>query len=343
MKNKKYSEISMDYFKNFESKIDLNTTREEELIEAHIELVNKSCKDDYYEIKDCGIEFIEKFLSRDWGRSIVYQYTPEAEKFIKSKYLSDYFKNSIIELLSQYYLSDEVLNTLNSDKPINDMSEEEIKAIYSALNECYPKTKRNDKIASCFMSFLYKLDGKGVTSFIKNNISNYDLANHILLTSGLSSRASYYSGRGVNYGDLNDNNLIAIFNKLLKIDIDYAINFVDMVQKMKTLGATEFIKSFKNLAINDFKIDCITFDDSNFSLDGVYGEARDNIAFISIFSAMNQKNDNYQTIASKRMKASFMLRVKPILLKINPNYYEEQHKQSLNYNYHINEKKITKK
>lgn len=300
MDNIKNTEISMDEYNAIESKID-SMLSEEELIETHKKLIGKSCKCDYWEVKDCGVEFINKFLSRDWGRTIVYHYSQGAKKFIQSKYLSDYFKSSIRELLSDEDLGEEVLNVLNSDKVINDMSEEEILSIYSAIKDFYAKTPRAEKVSASnyLMSLLYKLNGSGVVSFIKNNVNNKDLASHILVTSGLNDRSSYYSGRGVNYGDLNEDNLVAIFSKLLKVDIDYATSFVGMVRQMKTLGATEFINSFMSFAINGFKVESLNLEDSNVSLDGVYGKARDVVAFISIFSTMSRSNDqDYQIRAS---------------------------------------------
>jgi len=321
MKNIKYTEISVDDFTRIESEID--SMSEEELIKNHKKLIGVSCKCDYWETKDCGVEFISKFLSRDWGRTIVYHYSQEAKKFIQSKYLSNYFKSSIKALLSDKDLDPEVLNTLNSDKIINDMSEKELLSISSAIRNFYAESTRTEEpnVSNYLMSLLYKLDGSGVTSFIKNNVNKRDLASYILLTSGLNDRASYYSGRGVNYGDLNENNLVAIFNKLLKIDVDYATNFVEMVSKMKTLGATEFINTFMNFAINDFKVDALNLEPNNVSLDGVYGEARGIIGSISIFSIMGRGNDqDYQIWASEQMKNSFMLKIKPVLQSTNPDY-----------------------
>lgn len=331
MDNIKNTEISMDEYNAIESKID-SMLSEEELIETHKKLIGKSCKCDYWEVKDCGVEFINKFLSRDWGRTIVYHYSQGAKKFIQSKYLSDYFKSSIRELLSDEDLGEEVLNVLNSDKVINDMSEEEILSIYSAIKDFYAKTPRAEKVSASnyLMSLLYKLNGSGVVSFIKNNVNNKDLASHILVTSGLNDRSSYYSGRGVNYGDLNEDNLVAIFSKLLKVDIDYATSFVGMVRQMKTLGATEFINSFMSFAINGFKVESLNLEDSNVSLDGVYGKARDVVAFISIFSTMSRSNDqDYQIRASEQMKNSFISKIRPVLQSINPDY-DELNSQSFN-------------
>ena len=321
MENKNYIEMNYDDYKKIESKIDSMKT-EEELIETHKKLIGKTCKSHYYEIKDCGVEFIEEFLSRDWGRTIDYQYSSGAKKFIQSKYLSDYFKNSIKELLSTQELSDEVKNALNSDKLINDMSEEEIKSICSSINDFYKNSEQKIvNIAGSIKSFLYKLNGKGVMAYIKNNVSNDSLAIDILRTSGLCDRASYYSGRGVNRGDLNERNLVAIFRKLLKIDQNYAIEFVEMVKQMETLGATEFINSFKKFAKNGFKLENFKVDDDNISLDGLYGQQRDAVAFISLLDTMSRGSDSaYQTSASEEMKDEFISKIIYTLREINPNF-----------------------
>lgn len=323
MESVNYTEISMDDYIKIESKID-SIMSEEKLIETHKNLIGKTCKNYFHEIKDCGVDFIGKFLTND-RRTVVYEYSKGAKKFIKSKYLSDYFKTSIRKLLSNEELSEVVLNALNSDKLINDMSEEEILAIYSAIKGYYGHSPIIDmaNAGNYFMQLLYKLDGEGVISFIKNNVSTSDLARYILSTSGLNESASYYSGRGCNYGDLNENHLVAIFNKLFKIDADYATNFAEMVYQMKTLGATEFINSFMDLAANGFKMESLKTEDSNISLDGVYGKARDAVAFGSIFSKINIGNDQvHQIKASEQTKKVFMARITPIIQSINSNCYE---------------------
>lgn len=314
------TKISMEDYKKAESRIDYMND-EEEFIETHKKLVGNSCKNEYWEIKDCGVNFIKEFLSRDWGRSIVYEYSEGAKKFIKSKYLSDYFKTSIKELLANQKINEELLNILNSEKSINDMSEEEITLIYSTIKDTYAKTDcKIVNVASQIMPLLYKLDGSGVASFLKNNVSSEKLASQILLTSGLSDRASYYSGRGVKPGDLNENNLVAIFNKLIKIDINYGVNFVEMVQETETLGATEFINSFMNFASNNFFVNELIIENNNISLDGLDGEARNAVGFISIFESMNSGNYNYQIMLSNQMKRSFLAKVMPVLQSIVPDY-----------------------
>lgn len=338
MENTNCKNISVEEYRNTILKIDqwTNFYDCERIIEDHKKLCGTSCKDN--DVEDCGVAFLEHFLSYDWGRSKVYNYSKEAEEFLQSEYLSNYFKERLKSMFEEmdktaggeYLYTPEMAAILNSSKTINEMDENEINyiffclKIYVADNNKYKykyKSIMGKKIYYTFQQLLYKLNGEGVLSFIKNSIGSRGLAVQLLKTSGLSDRASYYSGRGVNDGDLNENNLVSIFNKLLKLDIAYATNFVEMVHKMKTLGATEFITTFINFAINGFKTESLIIEDSNISFDGFYGPARDTVAFISILSSMSRgNNQDYQIMASEQMKNSFMSRIRPILQSINPDY-----------------------
>lgn len=304
---KKEYAITYDEYNKIKSKID-SCIEVEELINAHSYLIGKDCE--YY--NDCGAEFIESFLNRDWGRSIVYQYNDGAKKFINSKYLSDYFLNSIKKLTSDVELSNKIDSYLENNKVINELNDGEIKELHSAIKEAY-RGIRDDKIsnvACCFMPYIYKLNGEGILSYIRNNIANNELASNILLTSGLVDRASYYSGRGVNYSDLNENNLVSIFNKLYKIDKNYGINFIKLVNKMKTLGATEFINMFLKFSNNNFDVEGLEINNSNVSLDGLYGNAMNLVATVSAFSVMYERNEDYQISASNDIKSAFISKIK---------------------------------
>lgn len=332
MENINNTEISMDTYKEIESRID-SAMSEEVLIEAHKKLVDKSCKGDYREIEDCGLSFINEFLLRDWG--IVYEYSKGAQEFIKSEYLSNYFKQRLEKMFIEFdkiagvtcFYTPTMEKILNSSKTINDMNEKEIKYIYFQLkaymadnNRYKLLIKKDYETVSSFVNLLYKLDGTGVVAYLKddNCITKRELGVHILRTSGLTDRASYYFGRGVNYRDLNEKKLVSIFNKLFKIDVDYGINFVNMVCQMKTLGATEFINSFINFASNGFKSDGLNIEDSNISLDGLDGESRYIVAQISVIRTMNRRK--VQDYESEQMKNSFIARIKPVLQSINFNY-----------------------
>lgn len=346
MKKRNYKEITEE---RYDELTDINESfvKEKELIEIHKELVDTYC-DDLWGTKDCCIRFTSNILSKNLGRSIVYNYPVEIEKFIKSKYLSDYFKSEISRLLYGTKISDSVKNILKSDKHINDMSEEEISQISSAIKEYYENPKHDNDVtaASLLSTYLYKLNGEGVISYIKKNVNSYDLATHILYVSGLNPRASYYSGRGVNIGDLNEKNLEKIFHELLKLDVAYAIEYVKMVMQMETLGATEFINTFFNFANNNFKAEDLKIDNNNVSLDGAYGVDRDIIAAASIFSLFGRENDpNGQKMSSDSMKRSFIYKIRPLLKELSPelletleksdrvsNKYDRVHRHSKKYN-----------
>ena len=66
-------------------------------------LKGKSTSGEIEEIDDCAVELLSRFLTMDWGRTIVIEYTKEQKKFIKSDYLSNFFKKSIKEMLEKIY------------------------------------------------------------------------------------------------------------------------------------------------------------------------------------------------------------------------------------------------
>lgn len=307
-----YKRYKEDYYRNIDS------LTEKELIEAVEYLKGKKTSDEYEEIEDCAVDLVSRLLTMDWGRSIVIDYTKEHRKFIKSEYLSNYFKESIKLMLGDE-ISEELLNILNSNKNINDMTEDEIKTIKAEIDNYYKVKGKSEKpnISSRFMSYIYKLDGKGIVSYIKNNVDSSTLARQILITSGLNDRSSYYSGRGVNYGDLNDKHLAEIYRKLLVLDYNYASNFVGLVNRMRTLGATEFIDSFIRFGYSGFGfMDKNSLSESNISLDGVSGNAAYIVGAISLYES-SRRNEDYQLSSTEDMKLAFHHRIDLMHRKIS--------------------------
>ena len=307
----------IEYNKYEEYKQRIGKLSKKGYIDAIEFLKGKSCKTEYEEIDDCAVDLLSILLKMDWGRSIVIEYTKEDMNFIKSTYLSNFFKESIKEMLGAS-ISEELEKILNSNLDINNMSEHEIETIYNEIQQYYKLNGKSPKsnISSRFISYLYKLDGPGIISYIKNKMYPGELARQILLTSGLNDRGSYYSGRGVNFGDLSDKNLVAIYKKLLKLDYNYATDFVRLVDDMRTLGATEFIETFLNYGYNGFNYqNKRILSDRNISLDGLEGESAYLVGTISFFES-TRRDEFYQESQTESMKYAFHYKIDRINKKI---------------------------
>lgn len=215
-------------------------------------------------------------------------------------------------------------------RTFNQMSEEEIAAIVSAMDrlEQKPKFSKIHELRNTFFNYLYHLKGEGAASYLKNRVPAYDFANHILSTSGFVAMPSFYSGRGVNTNDLNDKKLVSIFKKLLKYDVTYACHFVEFVKQMKTLGATEFITSFQDFACNGFKVDPKFLSDNNYSVDGLNPNTYNDFVCLMIGESRFATNRDYQEARSEIIKHAFLLQVNPTLEKLGFSSEKEQSQET---------------
>jgi hypothetical protein len=70
---------------------------------------------------------------------------------------------------------------------------------------------------------------------------------------GLNPRPAYYSGRGATLTDLNSQKLEAIHGAIAHhVSPEAAEAFVEMVEDIPTLSATEFLLALAELEMNDF-------------------------------------------------------------------------------------------
>lgn len=100
------------------------------------------------------------------------------------------------------------------------------------------------------------------------NIANDKIAVEMLLHAGFDKKLGHYEKCGVNLEDLNATKLLIIFNDLDHIAHLPALEFVDMVNAMPTLGAKEFIINFVRFARNEFSLSDLKLvddKDSNFN------------------------------------------------------------------------------
>ena len=288
------------------------------LIKLHKKLINSRIKIDEHSQNtyDGAIYFINKIFQRNSEKRSLFYYSNSENEFIKSSYLSNYFKICIKKLLEESP-NERLNNILNSDQDINEMEEEEIKLIKDSIDAFYFNSdcKGVANIAILFMTYLYKLDGKGVTSYIKHNIPANDVAYKIMFDSGINPNAKYYSGRGVTLSDLNSDILNEVFNQLFILDKEFALDFVRMVNDMKTLGATEFIEEFYLLTENKFK----QFNNSNASLREFNHGNQLIISFATTMSKMQSPDINEQIRLSNDIKKDFLKSIRKKLEEIDKN------------------------
>lgn len=300
---------------------------EREIIRVYQSLAGKSYQSEYLKIDDLGDRFIREFLERDHGKNKPYNYTKGGERFLQSKFLSEYFKskinrllmNNIILLLATSKSSVDVFSLIKSNKMFNQMTEAEISSIVEAV-EIVEKHSKNGCNSNLLFTYLYHLNGEGATSYIKNHVSPSEFANQILATSGVHPVASYYSGRGVNLGDLSDSHLVSIFKKLLKYDVTYAYNFVEFVQKMNVLDATQFITCFKNFAQDGFCVKSNHISSDSYSFEGIDSNYFYPYTYLMVECSSFAQSLNLQKEKSKLIKQAFVLEINPILQKVYSNY-----------------------
>ena len=123
------------------------------------------------------------------------------------------------------------------------------------------------------------------------------MLDEIIRSTGMSTRPSFYSGRGATIVDLNSNILekywVAIKEKFGE---DAAEAFVGMIVSIRVLSATTFLKTLNSLVANDWKG---YREGSHFEADC------EGAAFGTLFSVMGgsmQRDDTYQ------IKSDFLLR-----------------------------------
>lgn len=303
---------------------------EREIIHVYQSLAGKSYQSEYLKIDDLGDRFIREFLERNHGKNKPYNYTKGGERFLQSKYLSEYFKSkinqllmdNIILLLAKSKSSVDVFSLVKSNKMFNQMTEAEISAIVEAVEivEKYSKNSKNNYNSNLLFSYLYHLNGEGAISYIKNHVSAVEFANQILATSGVHPVASYYSGRGVNLGDLSDSHLVSIFKKLLKYDVTYAYNFVELIQKMNILDATQFITCFKNFAQDGFCVKSNHISADSYSFEGIDPNYCYPYTYLMVECSSFTQNLKLQKEKSKLIKQAFLFEINPILQKVYSNY-----------------------
>lgn len=199
--------------------------------------------------------YMNRVLDFNHGYSIIKEKTKELDEFINSSHVSDYYKELVKNKLSSKEQSEIIVNAINSERSFSEFTSEEFSAIYEALKTVRTIDGERDYTYTEIIALAFNLDSEGATDFLNNKVSPLVVVKRIVSTSGVCSSPEYYSGRGAKSCDLNGKNLIEIYKKLAKLDIEKAMAMAKMTMNMKTLGATEFLRSLYNLASDDYKLE----------------------------------------------------------------------------------------
>lgn len=277
----------------------------EEIINLHKTLIGQKYQDGDY-IRNYGRNFIFKMLNYDYGYIIPKEIPEELSKFFNSKHVSDYFKQLIKENLSNP--SEIVSKAINSERDFKDFDADEFYAIENELNAA--------GFHNVMLGLAFKLNSSGATDFLNKKVDPITMISRIVLTSGLNSRAEYYSGRGAMTCDLNEEHLISIFHKLERLGTNKALSMAKMTFSMPTLGATEFLESLYRLAYNNFELETTEISTNNTSLGNAKSRERNIVAIGILGTAFG----GYHRDDTEVIKSQFeRLLPKEVVCKIYPN------------------------
>lgn len=290
------------------SNIDVN-----ELIEAYEYLKDKKYKEESLGstrvVENAHIEFLSNALNRTYFYE---DYNKPTEEFIKSSYLSTDLKKEILSLL-EGNCNKKLEALLKSDTETKDFTKEEIKEIRDSLAKLYKKLTNKEEKEKCndihalLEDYFFVLDGEGPIEFIKEEYGN-ELPNFIIDKSAFPSIPTYYSGYGVNRRFLNEDHLFSMYKKYVKFYPDKADEFVNLVNSIYILRPTEFINNYFEFVRNGFNSD-FSHKSGNMSLDGVYGETRDIVGVVSLFSAFRERDIESEYKITSEIKKEFLKKV----------------------------------
>lgn len=122
----------------------------------------------------------------------------------------------------------------------------------------------------------------------------------------LSARPEYYSGRGVNRGDLNGNHIKMVYDGIVKeLGKEAGDALIEMVRVLTDMSATGFLTSLYRLEQAGWKFDAKMFNQAG---DGIC--ATDEItAFCSVMSVMSRGNpdSDFTEFQSRQISNEFMV------------------------------------
>lgn len=242
---------SMDYSDYQEKVKTLDLMSKDQIVELYNSFndVIVLIYDEYFELSEI---FIHDILDYNYRCRIVKGISDGIRDFINSKEVSDFFKEFIKRKIVNSRFS--LHKILGSNKDFKDMIDEEFSIVYDRLKNVEMSKFESIDPSYTFFSYAMNLDSEGARVFFNREDMNMNVIKQIVNTSGLSDSPKYYSGRGVNRGDLNEHVLFEIYMKLRRIDVDKADNMAKMTIAMNNLSATHFLNNLYALARNNYDL-----------------------------------------------------------------------------------------
>ena len=222
------------------------------IIEFHKELVSDDKKTNGTNADD----YASKIISIIFGHIVEYQNSQEII-FLKSEYLSDYFKNGIKRVLIEEKQNQDIKQKsiiilsefLDSTRKTSEMTKDELNALFEV--DKY-RHKTNENILDYLFIYILSLNYINSSTIIKDTISPTDIATRILDISKLKQRFNP-SVRTEKTKYFYFDYLEEIFIALYQLDENYALEFVELIKNISSLEVNEFIKAFYAFAENNFK------------------------------------------------------------------------------------------
>lgn len=273
--------------------------------------------DDYH--KEYGTKYLANLIFKNTGKNYARDFSEAELEFINSSFVSAYIKRLMIKCLNNDPTVEKncaAKKILLSAKTFNQMNVEEITNIVCDLGGY----AGYHGVPALYKRYFFTIKGKGVKQYLRTQVNKLEIAEEFLFSSGMSTRAEYYSGRGVLTCDLGPDHLESIYKKFEELYPKWAVEFYKMVISMPTLGATEFIDTLYRFARNGFTTKGLTNANNNVISDSA---THTGMALGFIAALGNRQSEDDQIRLSNNMKYVFFNRILGSLQKLDPELWEK--------------------
>ena len=254
----------------------------------------------YFESMGISKNYLDVCLRYDWGKCIPVKLPTTMKEFLNSEYA----EKEVLNRFSARFVENEKQEELKNEMVAQGITDYTNNYNLDMLFNCSKEFLQSIEFYYTVTALALYIDRKSAIDFLNKNASSRNFMEVLVERCGLNSRPSFYSGRGVVASDLNSNHLLAIYQKLERIDKEKAFAMAQMTLAIPTLGATEFLNSLYALAENNFHFEQEIINENNVDLNVSGDEQRNAVAFASLLGFNVDEERNIR--ATKNMKNSFL-------------------------------------